>query len=148
MKTSLCFLSLGMLIKPSTFLSWPIMDFTCCAPLSMAQRIRYKFSRTFNILTAAWKRSGCFFPSWHVSFAWMVFTFHFSFPLCAIFAGSEQRWFFPPQPLFSAALVCSEFHALLTLMANEMKTKEICSGIGSVNLKEESSRWLPVPGML
>lgn len=55
---------------------------------------------------------------------------------------------FSTQSLFAAALVCSEFCALLTLMANELKTKESCSGTGSLNLKEESSRWLPLPGML
>lgn len=53
-----------------------------------------------------------------------------------------------PFGFFAAALVCSEFHALLTPTANELKTKESCSGVGSLNLKEENSRWLPVPGML
>lgn len=56
--------------------------------------------------------------------------------------------FFSTPVLIAAALVCSEFRALLTLMANELKTKESCSGIGPLNLKEESSRWLPLLGML
>lgn len=103
------------------------MDCTYYVPLSMAQKIRYKSNRIFNILTAAWKRSGCFFPSLHAIFACMVFTFHFSFPLCAIFPRSELRCFFPPQSLFPLAsllLHLCAVNSMLCWLLQQMNWKQ------------------------
>lgn len=83
------------------------------------------------------------------------FCFSLQFPslchLCWVRA-KMLVFFFHPSPyslwLLCAALVYNESYALLTLMTNGLKTRESCSATGSLNLREENSRWLPVPGML
>lgn len=121
-----------------------------CSPFHGTED-KVQVKQNFTILTAPWKRSACFFPSPHAIFTCIVSTFDFSFPLCAIFARSELKFFFffstpvlIPFGFFAAALACSESHALLTLMTNGLKTRESCSATGSLNLREENSRWLPV----